>query len=133
MGRFLIRKRNFSCASAVLGRVTGVSAADRRANIGKTPPVLANAWGSGILAATARSLDAALRPKQHELRHAAGNQTRTMSAVATDDRGLIVNCPHCGQANRVPYARLNQRPSCAKCHEELPPATEPINIEDESV
>jgi thioredoxin 2 len=56
-----------------------------------------------------------------------------MSAVASDDRGLIVSCPQCGQANRLPYARLNDRPRCAKCHSELPPATAPVNIEDESV
>jgi len=30
-----------------------------------------------------------------------------------------VICPHCGRANRVPVARLGERPNCGACHRPL--------------
>ena len=56
-----------------------------------------------------------------------------MSAITSDERGLVVACAQCGQANRLPYARLTQRPRCAKCHAELPHVAEPVEIESEAV
>ena len=32
---------------------------------------------------------------------------------------LLVACPHDGSLNRVPRARLDQKPSCGKCHRPL--------------
>jgi thioredoxin 2 len=28
---------------------------------------------------------------------------------------LLIVCPHCGAANRVPQARLNENPNCGRC------------------
>jgi thioredoxin 2 len=36
-----------------------------------------------------------------------------------DDSSLLVACPHCGALNRVPAARLGQKPSCCLCHRPL--------------
>jgi thioredoxin 2 len=56
-----------------------------------------------------------------------------MSAIASDERGLIVTCAHCGQGNRLPYTRLTQLPRCAKCHVELAHVAVPVEIESEAV
>ena len=32
---------------------------------------------------------------------------------------LLVACPHCNAANRVPAARLAERPECGRCHRPL--------------
>ena len=32
---------------------------------------------------------------------------------------LLAACPHCGAVNRVPPARLAERPDCGKCHRPL--------------
>ncbi len=32
---------------------------------------------------------------------------------------LHVVCPHCAATNRIPAARLDERPNCGKCHEPL--------------
>jgi thioredoxin 2 len=32
---------------------------------------------------------------------------------------LHIVCPHCRGINRVPHARLADRPKCGKCHEQL--------------
>ena len=32
---------------------------------------------------------------------------------------LLVPCPHCGALNRVPTARLGERPDCGRCHRPL--------------
>ena len=55
-----------------------------------------------------------------------------MSALQLDERGVIVPCPQCGQANRLAYARVDQSPRCARCGTPLPPPAEPIEIESES-
>ncbi len=54
-----------------------------------------------------------------------------MNTPAADERGLIVSCPHCGQNNRLPYARIGQQPRCAKCGQELPHPAAPVEIESE--
>jgi thioredoxin 2 len=47
-----------------------------------------------------------------------------MSALSSDDRGVIVACPSCGTKNRLAFDRLGQATRCAKCHTDLAlPAT----------
>jgi thioredoxin 2 len=36
-----------------------------------------------------------------------------------DTETLLVACPHDGALNRVPPARLDQNPTCGKCHQPL--------------
>jgi thioredoxin 2 len=55
-----------------------------------------------------------------------------MKNVELDERGVIVNCNHCGQRNRLSYERLTELPRCAKCHTPLKLPAEPIEIQDES-
>ena len=31
----------------------------------------------------------------------------------------MIHCPHCGARNRVPEARLGERPGCGRCHRAL--------------
>ena len=37
----------------------------------------------------------------------------------TDDTHLHASCPHCGATNRVPAARIDERPSCGRCGQPL--------------
>ena len=48
--------------------------------------------------------------------------------IESDERGLLVTCPKCGQRNRLKYDRLKQAPRCGKCHAELRAPNEPIDI-----
>jgi len=34
----------------------------------------------------------------------------------SDPDSVIVRCSHCGTKNRIPAARINEGPSCGKCH-----------------
>jgi thioredoxin 2 len=52
-----------------------------------------------------------------------------MNTLTADDRGLIVTCSQCGQPNRLPFARLGQRPRCASCQRELPLPAEPVELD----
>jgi thioredoxin 2 len=45
-----------------------------------------------------------------------------------DDRGLVAQCPHCSQKNRLSYDRLDQTFRCGKCQAELHPPGEPIDV-----
>ena len=49
-----------------------------------------------------------------------------------DDRGLIVSCPHCGQANRLAYERLDAAPRCPKSREPIPRPAAPNEVADEA-
>jgi len=51
-----------------------------------------------------------------------------MSKAQLDDRGVIINCPTCGQKNRIAYDRLSQPLRCGKCKTELTPPSEPVEI-----
>jgi thioredoxin 2 len=51
-----------------------------------------------------------------------------MSTIEPDHRGLIVSCSNCGQRNRMLYERLGGSLRCGKCHRELRPPAEPIEI-----
>ena len=49
-----------------------------------------------------------------------------------DTRGLVRTCPHCGQRNRLLYERLGGTFRCSKCHAELSPSAEPIELPRET-
>jgi thioredoxin 2 len=40
------------------------------------------------------------------------------NASSTEDR-VHIACPHCGAANRLPAARLAEKPNCGKCKQAL--------------
>lgn len=49
-------------------------------------------------------------------------------SIRPDDRGLVISCPSCGQANRLRYAQLDKTARCAKCQASLPAPSIPIEI-----
>jgi thioredoxin 2 len=51
-----------------------------------------------------------------------------MAALQTDDRGVITNCPTCGQKNRLAYDRLTDTVRCGRCKAELPAASVPVEV-----
>jgi thioredoxin 2 len=52
-----------------------------------------------------------------------------MSAdVQLDARGIVRACPQCGQRNRLLYEGLGSTFRCGKCHTEMPPLSEPIDV-----
>ncbi|MEY2485438.1 MAG: thioredoxin 2 [Verrucomicrobiota bacterium] len=50
-----------------------------------------------------------------------------------DPRGALLTCPKCGQRNRMLYERLGRPFRCGKCHNELAPLGEPINVKNDQV
>src|SRR5882762_3939015 len=57
---------------------------------------------------------------------------RTANTIELDDRGLVLACPHCGQRNRLVYERLGQKFRCGKCHIDLRPPAEPVEVKSEA-
>jgi thioredoxin 2 len=55
-----------------------------------------------------------------------------MSNAATDDKGVVVACAHCGKKNRVPYAKLGETGQCGHCQTALPPPSTPIDVGSEA-
>src|SRR5215475_5204149 len=51
-----------------------------------------------------------------------------MAAATFDDRGIVVVCPHCGQKNRLAYARLGDPVRCGQCKQLLPALDAPIDV-----
>jgi len=49
-------------------------------------------------------------------------------ALSSDDRGVLLKCPSCGQVNRHGYQHLNRRIRCARCHTDLPAPSAPVDI-----
>src|ERR1051326_257917 len=49
-----------------------------------------------------------------------------------DSKGVIVQCPSCGQRNRLMYGRLGAETRCGKCQTGLSAPSEPIEIPDSS-
>jgi thioredoxin 2 len=43
----------------------------------------------------------------------------SVSALLSDDRGVIVACPSCGTRNRLAFDRLGRPSRCAKCHADI--------------
>ena len=56
-----------------------------------------------------------------------------MNTPEPDDRGLVLVCPQCGQRNRMTFERLGQKFRCGKCHTDLRPPAEPIDLKSEAV
>jgi thioredoxin 2 len=54
-----------------------------------------------------------------------------VSAIQSDTRGALLTCPHCGQRNRLKYEALKETFRCGKCHNEIPPLAEPVEITSE--
>jgi thioredoxin 2 len=57
---------------------------------------------------------------------------QSMTTIESDDRGLLLACPQCGQRNRLIYEGLGQIFRCGKCHAELRPPGEPIEVKSEA-
>ena len=51
-----------------------------------------------------------------------------MTAIAGDERGVIVECPSCHQKNRLAYSRLPDKTQCGKCKAELPNIGAPVEV-----
>lgn len=45
-----------------------------------------------------------------------------------DERGIIVHCPQCERANRIPFVRVGDSGHCAQCKASLPAPSAPIEI-----
>jgi thioredoxin 2 len=48
--------------------------------------------------------------------------------LTADERGIILHCPRCNRANRVPFARLRESGHCAQCKSPLPAPAAPVEI-----
>jgi thioredoxin 2 len=55
-----------------------------------------------------------------------------MSALVADDRGVIAECPSCHQKNRLAYERLTEGVRCGRCKADLPAASAPVEVANES-
>jgi len=51
-----------------------------------------------------------------------------MNDIEADARGLLINCPNCGQRNRLIFERLGSTFRCGQCRQELRPPAQPIDI-----
>ena len=51
-----------------------------------------------------------------------------MSAIAGDERGVIIECPSCHQKNRLAYSRLTDHTQCGKCKAGLPTVGAPVEV-----
>jgi thioredoxin 2 len=50
-----------------------------------------------------------------------------MASLRSDSRGVIVACPSCGQANRLPYDQLGASTRCGKCQTDLGSPSLPVD------
>src|SRR4051812_29033390 len=55
-----------------------------------------------------------------------------INTIESDERALLLTCPHCGKRNRMNYQRLGQTFRCAQCHHELSPPGDPVAIDNET-
>ncbi len=53
-------------------------------------------------------------------------------SIETDAQGLLVQCHHCGQRNRVRYEGLGRAVRCGNCKTALRPPAQPIDIGSET-
>jgi thioredoxin 2 len=53
----------------------------------------------------------------------------TAAHLTADDRGIVLNCPQCHRANRIPFGRVHQAGHCGSCKAALPHASLPVEIE----
>jgi thioredoxin 2 len=49
-------------------------------------------------------------------------------ALKTDAAGVILVCPACQTPNRVRFERLDARPRCASCKQEIPSISQPVEV-----
>ena len=49
--------------------------------------------------------------------------------LAADDRGVLIPCPQCHRANRIPFVRLNQSGQCGSCKAALLHPSLPVDID----
>jgi thioredoxin 2 len=54
-------------------------------------------------------------------------------SLESDECGLLLTCPHCGERNRMRYEGLGQTFRCGKCQTELRPPAEPIDIPHDKI
>jgi thioredoxin 2 len=54
------------------------------------------------------------------------NSTEHLTA---DDRGILIHCPQCRRANRIPFARLHEAGHCGSCKASLPVPSLPVAID----
>jgi thioredoxin 2 len=55
-----------------------------------------------------------------------------MAELRADEKGVRVSCPACGQANRIPFARLADEGKCGKCGQGLPVPAAPVEVPGEA-
>jgi thioredoxin 2 len=48
--------------------------------------------------------------------------------LSSDDRGVLVTCPTCGQTNRLGYRNLHRTIRCASCHTTLAAPSSPVDV-----
>jgi thioredoxin 2 len=48
-----------------------------------------------------------------------------------EDNSSLLRCPDCGAKNRVPRARLTEKPACSRCHAGLVPDA-PVTLTDDA-
>jgi thioredoxin 2 len=53
----------------------------------------------------------------------------TTAHLTADDRGILISCPQCHRANRIPFARLHQNGQCGNCKAALPHPALPVDID----
>ena len=51
-----------------------------------------------------------------------------MAKPTLDEKGVIAACLHCGQKNRIPYARLSETGACGQCHTDLVAPNVPLDV-----
>jgi thioredoxin 2 len=56
-----------------------------------------------------------------------------MSALSCDTHGVLVSCPHCGQANRLRYEALDRHTRCGRCQTMLESANVPVSVGDPGI
>jgi len=53
-----------------------------------------------------------------------------MTKPTLDEKGVVLACAHCGQKNRIPYARLGETGTCGQCQADLSAPNVPLDIQN---
>jgi thioredoxin 2 len=61
------------------------------------------------------------------------NSAASPVAPELDERGVVLACAHCGQLNRLPFARLGTPARCSRCKTELPSPDQPLEVSGENI
>lgn len=48
--------------------------------------------------------------------------------LQVDDKGVLTTCAHCGQQNRVAFAKLDHTARCGQCKTPLAPGAAPLEV-----